>query len=182
MTLTPRLTPTTPPVPNRYRDMASPPPKIYPNVWIPSGFKISDIPSVNPSRVSADEFMSPQCKRLHRQPSSPHRSEHKCGITVRVNEEDIALFRIAPNDRMYASHAQCPHMGAHLVQGGRILIDDIEDIAIECPLHKLRFDLKTGKLLTNGNSDHLKSFPVRVMSDGSVEIGFESMVLLTDNF
>jgi hypothetical protein len=36
--------------------------------------------------------------------------------------------------------------------------------------------------LTNGNSDHLKSFPVRVMSDGSVEIGFESMVLLTDNF
>ena len=182
MTLTPRLTPTTPPVTNRQRESVSPAPKIIPNVWIPCGLKVGDIPVVNPSRVSAQEFMSPQCKRLHREPSSPHRSEQKCGVTVRVNEEDISLYRISYSDQIYATHANCPHMGAKLVNGGRILVDDIEDLAIECPLHRLRFDLKTGKLMSNGSADHLKTFPTRVRDDGSIEIGFESMVLLTDNF
>jgi nitrite reductase (NADH) small subunit len=182
MTLTPRLTPTTPPIPSRYSGSISP--GLYshsePNVWIPAGVSLEEIPIVDPARMSPHEFASPQCKRLHREPSSPHKSSSQCGIAVRVNEQDIAIFRLA-DDHLFASQLTCPHMGARLIQGGRILTNDIEDFAIECPLHRLRFDLRSGRLLSSGTVDNLKTFPVRIKS-GLIEIGFDSMVLITDNF
>jgi nitrite reductase/ring-hydroxylating ferredoxin subunit len=182
MTLTPRLTPTTPPVPNRNRPSVSPSIKVRPNVWIPAGVRLADIPRVEPTRITSDDLVSPQCKRLHREPSSPHRVGSQCGLAVRVNEEDIALFRVDSfPERIYATQLTCPHMGARLIQGGRLLVDDIEDIVIECPLHRLRFDLNTGKLMSKGISDNLKVFPTRVRDD-VLEIGFESMVLVAENF
>jgi nitrite reductase/ring-hydroxylating ferredoxin subunit len=182
MTLTPRLTPTTPPVPSRIRLSVSPSVRAPPNVWIPAGVKLEDIPLVEPIRITSDDLVSPQCKRLHREPSSPHRIGSQCGLAVRVNEEDIALFRVnSCSDRIFATQLTCPHMGARLIQGGRVMVDDIEDIAIECPLHRLRFDLRTGKLLSKGISDSLKIFPTR-FRDGVLEIGFDSMVLIADHF
>ena len=182
MTLTSRLTPTTPPLPTRQSAILSPSVQTPPSVWIPAGVSVDDIPEIEPVRISSHEFVSPQCKRLHREPTSPHRSETQCGMAVRVNEEDIALFRVSscPN-RIYATELTCPHMGARLVQGARILLDDIQDLAIECPLHRLRFDLHSGKLLSSGISDNLRTFPTRVR-EGSIEIGFESMVLVTEDF
>ena len=178
MTLTPRLTPTTPPVPSRRPPVSSP--RMPPNVWMPVGVSLEDIPIINPTRVSTNEMTSPQCKRLHREPSSPHAYSAQCGINVRVNEQEISILRISES-KMFAVQSACPHMGAKLVQGGRILLSDIEDLAIECPLHRLRFDLSSGKLLSNGPVDDLKTFPVRI-KDGQVEVGFESMVLTSDNF
>lgn len=182
MTLTPRLTPTTPPIPSRYRDIISPGgfSRHEPSVWIPAGVSLEDIPIVDPTRMNPNEFASPQCKRLHREPSSPHKSTSQCGIAVRVNEHDIALYRLS-DDRLFASQLTCPHMGARLIQGGRILTNDIEDFAIECPLHRLRFDLRSGRLLSSGTVEDLKTFPVR-FKNGLIEIGFDSMVLITDNF
>lgn len=73
-------------------------------------------------------------------------------------------------------------MGANLTQGGRLLVDDIEDFAIECPLHKLRFDLRSGKLLCKGVAESLKIHPVRVKGDGTIEVGFEELILEVDGF
>ena len=66
-------------------------------------------------------------------------------------------------------------MGADLT-GGRILMDDIEDLVIECPLHKIRFDLRTGKSISSGFSvSGLETYPTRISPNGEIEIGFTSL-------
>ncbi len=147
-------------------------------VWMPTGVHISDIPLIFPNRISSEELFSPQCKRLHREPSSPHRMDALCGIPVHLNETDIGLFRLHGTDGIFATQLTCPHMGARLTQGARFLVNDIEDVAIECPLHKMRFDLKSGKLLSRGSAENLKTYPSRIRNDGNLEIGFEAIAQL----
>ena len=128
--------------------------------------------------VKGSELISPQFTRLHRQPSSPHRSLAPCGTPLRVNETDIAIFKVY--DTVFATQLNCSHMGANLTEGGRLLIDDIEECAVECPLHKMRFDLRTGKSLSSTPGvDKLKIFPVRTNALGFIEIGFDELVFLT---
>ena len=94
---------------------------------------------------------------------------------MRVNETEVAIYRVG--DLVLCTQAACTHMGANLVQGGRILVDDIEDIVIECPLHKFRFDLYSGKSVSQSaiSVDRLAVYPARVNPQGIVEIGFDSL-------
>ena len=152
-----------------------------PNIWISTGLYTEDFVSQNPVKVSSSALVSPQFARLHRQPSSPHTNISECGKAIRVNEVDIALFKIY--DTFFATQLNCSHMGANLTEGGRLLIDDIEDCAIECPLHKLRFALRTGKSLSGSPGvDKLKVFPVRFNEEGLIEIGFDELVLSSADF
>ena len=75
-------------------------------------------------------------------------------------------------------------MGADLLDGGRLLVDDIEDVVIECPLHRMRFDLETGKPASSATVgvDRLTTYPIRVNEGGIVEIGFDSMVISVLDF
>lgn len=148
-----------------------------PNIWVSTGILGGEITVQYPVKVSSPSLFS----RLHRQPSSPHRPVAACGTAVRVNEEDIAIYRIF--DTFFATQLNCSHMGANLIRGGRLLIDDIEDCAIECPLHKLRFDLRTGKCLSGASgAEQLKVYPVRENEQGIIEIGFDELALCTDDF
>ncbi|XP_047494043.1 Rieske domain-containing protein-like [Penaeus chinensis] len=78
--------------------------------------------------------------RLSRSPS--RKSSLRTGSLVKVNEQDVALFRYG--DVVYAISEHCPHAG------GPLHIGDIEDVpgkslCVRCPYHGWKFDLKTGE-------------------------------------
>jgi nitrite reductase (NADH) small subunit len=83
------------------------------------------------------------------------------GRTFQIGTERVAVFR----DRqgaVFATQATCPHRGGPLADGligGGSLI---------CPLHSLKFDLKSG-LAQNGECS-LKVYPARLNSTGHVVI------------
>jgi len=64
--------------------------------------------------------------------------------TVRVGEEEIALFRL--EGVLYAVDNACPHRGGPLGEG------DLQGHVIHCPLHAWPFDLRTGLCPTNPNA------------------------------
>lgn len=76
----------------------------------------------------------------------------------------VALFRLG--DRVCATQALCPHAHAWLANG---LIDGT---VLRCPAHHARFDLLTGRALSDLPGADLRLYPVRVV-DGMVlvEIG-----------
>ena len=57
---------------------------------------------------------------------------------IKVNDQRISIFNIA--GEYYAIHDTCPHKKtAPLIRG------TLDGIAIKCPNHGYRFDLKTGE-------------------------------------
>jgi nitrite reductase (NADH) small subunit len=81
------------------------------------------------------------------------------GRTFEVGAQRLAVFR-GRDGSVFATQAECPHRQGPLADGllgGGTLI---------CPLHALKFDLRTGKAL-NGECT-LKTYPARVGSAGQV--------------
>jgi 3-phenylpropionate/trans-cinnamate dioxygenase ferredoxin subunit len=64
----------------------------------------------------------------------------------------------------YAVDNKCPHAGAHLGNGGWC-----ENEQIVCPVHRYKYDLKTGRGL---QGDYVKPYPVQMREDG-IYIGLE---------
>jgi len=75
-------------------------------------------------------------------------------IGVEVQGQRIGLFLLG--DAVHAIEDVCPHAYALLSQGFQ------EDGVIECPLHAARFDIVSGKCLTEIGQRDLQCFPVRV--------------------
>ena len=74
-----------------------------------------------------------------------------------VKGQRISLFNI--NDEYFAIYDTCPHKGtAPLIKG------TLEDLAIKCPNHGYRFNLKTGECNVN-SAFNTKVFPVKVRGD-----------------
>ena len=83
------------------------------------------------------------------------------GRTFALGQERIAVFR-SRNGTVFATQANCPHRGGPLADGllgGSTLI---------CPLHALKFDLRTG-IAQNGDCT-LKTYPDRLSTSGQVLI------------
>jgi nitrite reductase (NADH) small subunit len=81
------------------------------------------------------------------------------GRTFDVAGQRLAVFR-SRDGSVFATQAECPHKQGPLADGllgGGTLI---------CPLHALKFDLKTGKAL-NGEC-RLKTYPARLGPGGLV--------------
>ena len=74
-------------------------------------------------------------------------------LEVETAGRRICLVRTA--EGIAACGSKCPHAGGHLSDG---FLDSQE--AIVCPIHRYRFDLKTGRDLT-GEGYYLKIYPVR---------------------
>ena len=87
-------------------------------------------------------------------------------ITVAGKTFCIALH----NDTLYACTQKCPHAGGTLSEG---YLDATGNIV--CPLHRYRFNPKTGRNIS-GEGYFLKTFPVELRTDG-VYIGFEEQGL-----
>ena len=82
-------------------------------------------------------------------------------LGVEVNGTKIGLFQ--SGETIHALEDICPHAFALLSQGF------LEDGVIECPLHAARFEIATGKCLSEIGERDVKCFPVRV-HDGRVSI------------
>lgn len=72
-------------------------------------------------------------------------------------------------DGFFAMNDKCPHNGASLSNG---FCSD--DGAIVCPVHRYRFDLKTGRA-KSGLGDVATTYPIEIRETG-VFIGFEERV------
>jgi nitrite reductase/ring-hydroxylating ferredoxin subunit len=82
-------------------------------------------------------------------------------LGVEVNGQSVGLFLL--DDKVHALDNICPHAFALLSQGFQ------EDGVIECPLHAARFEIATGKCLSEIGERDVKCFPVRV-HEGRVSI------------
>jgi nitrite reductase (NADH) small subunit len=84
------------------------------------------------------------------------------GQTFLVDGREIAVFR-SRDDELLATQGRCPHRGGLLadgiVGGGTVI----------CPLHALRFDLRTGAALGTGCVP-LSTYAVELTSDRRVRV------------
>jgi nitrite reductase/ring-hydroxylating ferredoxin subunit len=82
--------------------------------------------------------------------------------TIEVNEKRICLARLS--DGYFAIDDKCPHAGARLGLG-----KCDEEGNVVCPVHRYRYDVKTGK---GRQGDFVDSYSVETRIDG-VYIGFK---------
>lgn len=83
--------------------------------------------------------------------------------TIDIQGKRICMARTETG--YYAVNDKCPHAGAHLGRGGWC-----EDDKVVCPVHRYKYDLKTGRGL---QGDYVQPYPVEVRKDG-VYIGLET--------
>jgi nitrite reductase/ring-hydroxylating ferredoxin subunit len=73
--------------------------------------------------------------------------------------KDICMVRTT--ESYFAVANKCPHNGFALSKGYCS-----EDHAIVCPLHRYRFDLKTGRSKSGASASYVETYPVEVRADG----------------
>ena len=59
---------------------------------------------------------------------------------IKVGDKSIVLYHLA--DGFYATQHNCTHVFAPLERG-----TIVEDAQIQCPLHRARFDIRTGEVV-----------------------------------
>eukprot|EP00931_Biecheleriopsis_adriatica_P104853 TRINITY_DN79471_c0_g1_i1.p1 TRINITY_DN79471_c0_g1~~TRINITY_DN79471_c0_g1_i1.p1 ORF type:complete len:252 (-),score=39.53 TRINITY_DN79471_c0_g1_i1:58-813(-) len=103
------------------------------------------------------------------------------GLVQVVCGRELVFFRFG--GRVFAAEARCPHQGGNLAEGE---VGDIEDMAsgrtcyVTCPVHKMRFDLGSGRVL-DGNCSPLKVYDVRIGEAdcehkfAQVQVGFDAL-------
>ena len=82
--------------------------------------------------------------------------------TIVIDNLKICMARTESG--YYAVDDKCPHAGANLGRGGWC-----ENEQIVCPVHRYKYDLKTGRGL---QGDYVKPYPVQMREDG-IYIGIE---------
>ena len=83
-------------------------------------------------------------------------------VAVTLEGKNILICKA--NGDYYAVDNQCTHQRAELT-GGRI-----RNCFLACPLHGVRFDLRTGKPLGELTRVALKTYPVSVADDGNLHL------------
>lgn len=86
------------------------------------------------------------------------------GRMMRVYVGGKALCLVRNGGRLHALLDRCPHQGSSFIGGW------CEEGAIVCPMHRMGFDLATGRSRAGG-SDSAEVFPVEERADGAY-IGF----------
>ena len=94
---------------------------------------------------------------------------------VRLGDKGVVVYRL--EDGFYATQASCTHMFAPLSRG-----KVVEGCQVRCPLHRARFDIRTGEVVEWANfppgvqllnalrrEKALKTYPVSVVK-GEVRV------------
>jgi len=76
-----------------------------------------------------------------------------------VRIEGVSVLLCRTEGGVYAVENRCTHVDAALYGG------TIEGEAIRCPMHGLKFDLRTGEPFTMGRMDNLTTYDVRIEDD-----------------
>lgn len=85
------------------------------------------------------------------------------GELKRVEVEGAAVMLLKHGDRVLATGAVCPHVGAPLDEGER------NGTCVTCPWHYSEFDMETGKVVHGPATTNLALYETRI-SDGSVQV------------
>lgn len=73
-------------------------------------------------------------------------------LRVTALGQNFAVFRGLESGKAYVTDAYCPHLGADVTAGGRVVGD-----CIECPFHQWRFEGETGKCVEGPSSEKTRS-------------------------
>ena len=84
--------------------------------------------------------------------------KHKNYKCLRFMTKNIVIIK-KDEGSFYAMEADCRHQNANLLSKGLP-----KDFVITCPRHSWRYDMKTGKSLTN-DWGHLRQYPLKVEGD-----------------
>ena len=94
------------------------------------------------------------------------------GMILPVEAAGVKLMLTQIGTSVYAAARKCPHLGFNLCRGS------LEGTAVVCPLHKAKFDLKTGEVerdprllfINMKAKTGLRVFPVKVL-DNDIFVG-----------
>ena len=87
---------------------------------------------------------------------------------LRAGGKEILLIRVGRRE-LYCLENRCTHADAPLEKG------ELEGTRIECPRHGARFDIRTGAVLRGPAALPLRTFPVKILEGGEVEVDLEDM-------
>ena len=85
---------------------------------------------------------------------------------LRAGGKELLLVRVGQRE-VYCVENRCTHADAPLEKG------ELEGTRIECPRHGARFDIRTGAVLRMPAAVPLRTFPVRILKGGEVEVDLE---------
>lgn len=89
------------------------------------------------------------------------------GVAALVGNDQVAVFRVAPDDELYAVSNHDPFSGANVLSRGIVGTQGgVPKVA--SPMYKQSFDLRSGVCLDD-ESVSLTTFAVRVL-DGRVQV------------
>ncbi|MDQ8183272.1 nitrite reductase small subunit NirD [Pelagicoccus sp. SDUM812005] len=92
------------------------------------------------------------------------------GVCIKIDDEQIAVFKLSGEKEWYATQNLCPHDKRMVLSRG--LTGDLNgEPKITCPLHKRSFSLNTGECLTDKETACLKTYPIKE-EDGKLLIQF----------
>ena len=94
------------------------------------------------------------------------------GMILPVEAAGVKLMLTQIGATVYAAARKCPHLGFNLCRGS------LEGTAVVCPLHRAKFDLKTGEVerdprllfINMKTKTGLRVFPVKVL-DNDIFVG-----------
>ena len=89
------------------------------------------------------------------------------GVAALFGDTQVAVFRIAPGDELFAIDNLDPFSGAAVLSRG-IIGSAGDTVTVASPVFKQRFDLRTGKCLDD-EAVAVPTFPARVV-DGVVQV------------
>ncbi|MBT3672341.1 MAG: Rieske 2Fe-2S domain-containing protein [Porticoccaceae bacterium] len=86
-------------------------------------------------------------------------------VAIALDGKDILICKA--NSEYYAVDNQCTHQRAKLTEGR------IRNCFLSCPLHGVRFDLRTGKPMGELTKVPLKTYDISVSDDGNLHIDLD---------
>ena len=90
------------------------------------------------------------------------------GVCALVGLHQVAVFKVSPDDKLYALSNHDPFSGAYVLSRG-IVGSKGDTPKVASPVYKQGFDLRTGRCLDDP-SVSVRTFPVRAV-DGRVLVG-----------
>ena len=90
------------------------------------------------------------------------------GVCALVGPHQVAVFKVSPDDALYALSNYDPFSGAYVLSRG-IVGSKGDTPKVASPVYKQGFDLRTGRCIDDP-SVSVRAFPVRAV-DGRVLVG-----------
>jgi nitrite reductase (NADH) small subunit len=89
------------------------------------------------------------------------------GVAARYDDREVAVFLLSPGDELVAIDNVDPFCGAGVLSRG--IVGSVGDVlTVASPMHKQRFDLRTGRCLDDADVV-VRTVPVRIES-GVVQV------------